>query len=168
MTDERIGTGFDEPGLENGATSDRNRNGLYSLERVGKRPIQIRTIEDRAHDMERRKPIRSGVHHIESQPLTDVHGDGVLRVFRRPAVEHDVVGGQTQQLLPVDRARRVSESFGIELTLHEHEFLCRRASLPRIDDDRPVHPVCDVQRHRGGAAMVHERPRDTRHEPVMN
>src|SRR5205823_8477606 len=61
VTDERIGTGFDEPGLENSATSDRNRNGLYSLERVGNRPVQIHAIEDRAHDMERRKPIRSGV-----------------------------------------------------------------------------------------------------------
>ena len=133
---------------------------------MGQRPVQIHAFENRSHDVECRKSIGTGIHDVHSQPLAHRHRDGVMSILGLAAVKDHVIGRQTEEFLPVDRAARIGKHLRIELALDEHELLGGCPALPGIDDDRAVHPVRDVERHRRGSAVIHERPRHTGDESV--
>src|SRR5436190_20098105 len=167
VTDKRIRPCLDQSRLENGASTNRHGDGLDTLERVRERSVEIHAIEDRPHDVEGREAVGTGVYDVNPQRLADSHEDGVMRVLGLAAVEDHIVRRQTQELVPVDHARGIGQLLRIELALHEHEFLRCRTALARIDDDRSVHAVGDVQRDRRGSAVIHERAGNSRDKAVM-
>src|SRR6266508_5737038 len=163
MAHEGIRSGFDELRLEDRASPNRDGDRLYPFEGVSERPVEIHAVENRAYHVKRRKAIGTRIDDVESQPLADPYLDGVVGVLRLPAVEDYIVRRQAEEYVPIDRAARIGKHPRIELALDKHELLGGCPALPWIDDDCPVHAVGDMERHRRGSAVIHERtgyPRD--------
>jgi hypothetical protein len=111
-----------------------------------------------------------GVHDVEPDQLARRHVERVLGILGGPAVEDDLVRGQSQQLAPVQRVRAVGAGLGgeIELALDQHELLRPGLRRGRIDDEGAIHAVRNMHRHRRRAAVIHERTRNAGHEAIVD
>src|SRR5438445_1245788 len=104
-------------------------------------------VEHRPHNVETAREARAGVH--DEQPDAIAHRDfqGVLLVLERTPVEHHVARLASEGLGPVGLTWQCAvAALHVELALDDDEFLVRlaRPTVPRVHDDRQVHPLHQV------------------------
>src|SRR6476469_5115917 len=82
-------------------SSDRDIYRLDPDQRVRLAAILEDPLEDPTHDVKRADPVGSGVHQVDPDQLVGPGLDRVAGILTGAAVEDDVVGGLTQELLPI-------------------------------------------------------------------
>ena len=143
--------------VEDAAPTRGDGHGLHAPLVLAHVAIDPGAVQDRADDMKVRVERRPGRDDPEADGVTGVGGQRVLDVLAGITVPGHPVGIHLLRLRHVER-RHVAEPRGGEVPLAGDEDVLvvdGRQCLLGLDDDRAVHPVCDVREHRLRAAVVH-------------
>ena len=101
--------------------------------------------------------VRAGVDEKHSHRLIHLHRQRVIYLAQGFPIERDHVRHPMHHLVQIALQQIGMTRHGLRvelLTLHQDEILSRAPSIFRIDDQRAIHAVGDVQQHRFAAAVI--------------